>query len=66
MDWAFWYVTDNGIATQWRYPYTGRDGKCGYKKDWNAFQNKDCAEIPGNSTKSLQSAVVKQPVSISI
>lgn len=32
----------------------------------SAFKNKDCANIPVNSTKALQSAVSKQPVSISV
>ena len=31
MDAAFWYVTDNGIALDQKYPYKGVDQTCAYK-----------------------------------
>jgi hypothetical protein len=44
MDAAFWYVIDNGISLDTKYPYTARDGKCVYKPDtMKAFQINDCA-----------------------
>jgi hypothetical protein len=43
MNAAFWYVTDNGITLDSKYPYTGRDQKCAYKTEMEAFRNKDCA-----------------------
>lgn len=66
MNAAFWYVTDNGIALDKNYKYTAKDGKCAYTSKLKAFQNRDCAEVPANKTKALQSAVSKQPVSISV
>ena len=63
---AFWYVIDNGIAFEWRYPYHAKDEKCGYKSNWKAFGISDCANVPANKTIALQSAVAKQPVSISV
>ena len=66
MDSAFWYTKDNGITTEAKYPYKGKDQKCAYKSTMKAFQNNDCAEVPANKTSALKSAVVKQPVSISV
>lgn len=31
MDAAFWYVIDNGITTEAKYPYKAKDQKCAYK-----------------------------------
>jgi len=30
MDAAFWYVTDNGIALDSKYPYRAKNQKCNY------------------------------------
>jgi hypothetical protein len=45
MDAAFWYVIDNGIALDSKYPYKGVDGKCYYNSTMKAFGINDCAEI---------------------
>lgn len=66
MDAAFWYVIDNGITTEEKYPYKAKDGKCAYTADMKVFQNTRCAEVPANKTKALASAVYKQPVAIAV
>lgn len=66
MDAAFWYVKDNGITTEDKYPYKGKDQKCAYTSSMKVYQNSDCAEVPANKTIALQSAVLKQPVSIGV
>jgi cathepsin L len=32
MNMSFWYVKDEGITTEAKYPYTGANGKCHYNK----------------------------------
>lgn len=66
MDAAFWYVIDNGIALDTKYPYKGLDGKCSYNSTMKAFGINDCAEIQPNKTAALKSAVYTQPVSIAV
>lgn len=67
MNAAMWYVIDHGISTLSQYPYTAKNQKCAYKEDTQkAYQNTRCAEVPANKTKALASAVVKQPVAISV
>jgi C1A family cysteine protease len=66
MNAAFWYVIDHGITTLEKYPYVGKDQKCYYKDTMKVFQHTRCAEVPANNTRALASAVVKQPVSISV
>lgn len=63
---AFWYVIDNGIALEEKYPYKGKDQKCAYKETMKFYQNKGCALVPANKTIALESAVARQPVSISV
>lgn len=63
---AFWYIIDNGIALESKYPYKGRDQKCAYKDTMKFYQNKGCAQVPANKTIALESAVARQPVSISV
>lgn len=43
MDSALWYVIDNGIALESKYPYTAKDGKCHYNQSLRAFSISDCA-----------------------
>lgn len=66
MNAAFWYVEDHGIATEEKYRYTGKTQKCTYNSSQQVFRNHECAEVPANRTKALESAVYKQPVSISV
>lgn len=66
MDAAFWYVIDNGITDDSLYPYKEKDQKCIYTSKMKKFGISDCAEVPANKTVALESAVYKQPVSISV
>ena len=66
MDAALWYVQDNGIALDSKYPYKARNQKCAYTSKMKAFSNNGCADVPANKTIALQSAVIKQPVSIAV
>jgi len=43
MNAAMWYVIDQGITTEEKYPYVGKDQKCSYKETMRVFQNKRCA-----------------------
>lgn len=60
------YVIDHGITDELHYKYVARTEKCAYKPQWKKFSISACANVPANKTKALQSAVVKQPVSISV
>lgn len=66
MDAAMWYIKDNGIALDSKYPYKGDEQKCAYNTSMQIYTIKDCAEVPKNSPKYLMSAIVKQPVSIAV
>lgn len=66
VDNAFWYVIDNGITTEPKYPYTGTQQNCSYTPDMKVFQNSQCAKIKPNSTKALQSALIQQPVAVMV
>ena len=66
MDKALMYVIDNGITDELHYKYVARTEKCGYRHTWKKFGISSCAEVPANKTNVLESAVAKQPVSISV
>jgi len=61
---AYDYITDApGLIPEWRYSYTGVDGRCGFKKDWattfiTGFQSVDKGE------DNLKAALNEGPVSI--
>ena len=63
---AFWYVIDNGITEDSLYPYKAKDQKCAYTPSMKKYSISGCAAVPANKTKALESAVVKQPVSIAV
>ena len=48
MPWAFWYVIDNGITTEDKYPYTAKTQTCKYDAKTKAWQIKDCTEVTAN------------------
>ena len=67
MDNAFWYVKDNGISLESKYPYKGVGGTCHYNAETDkALQIKDCADVKVNSEKSLMASIAQQPVSVAI
>ena len=66
MDMAFWYVTDNGISLESKYPYRGVGGQCHYTAEDKAFTNKDCTDVTVNKELPLLAAINQQPVSVAI
>ncbi|KAF8693360.1 hypothetical protein HU200_038749 [Digitaria exilis] len=68
MDDAFTFIAQNsGIDTDGDYPYTARDRKCDLVKKARRVVSIDGFEdVPHNDEKSLQKAVVHQPVTTAI
>jgi len=66
MDYAFDYVSQNGIATEAAFPYKGVDGKCKYTSSDEAFRNKGYTDVAVNNWQALETAVAQQVVSVAI
>jgi C1A family cysteine protease len=67
MDYAFWYVTDNGITSETKYPYRGVGGTCHYNASTDkVFTNSDCTDVTTLKEKALLNAIYQQPVSVAI
>ena len=46
MDYAFFYVIDNGITLESKYPYKGIGGTCHYSESTDkAWQIKNCVDV---------------------
>nr|AZB50353.1 cysteine proteinase-like protein [Physalis pubescens] len=67
MEGAFEFIIQNGgITTDENYPYTGKDEKCKTKKSkQHAVTISGYERIPANE-KSLEAAVLKQPISVAV
>jgi KDEL-tailed cysteine endopeptidase len=64
MDQAFKYVINTGIATDDSYPYKSLAETC---KAFNAsYHINGYTDVPSNSISGLQTALLKQPVSIAV
>lgn len=64
MENAMWYVIDNGITTESKYPYKAMVGACHEAdKDW---QIRDCTAVTPLKEKSLMAAIAQQPTSVAI
>ena len=64
---SFFYVRDNGIATEAKFPYTGKVGHCTYNQSTDqAWIISDCTEVTVDSEKALLAAVAQNPVSVAI
>jgi hypothetical protein len=65
---AFWYIIDNGIATNKAYPdkNTTAPQKCVYTKSMKVASFTRCADVPSESYVKLQSAVIQQPTAVAI
>jgi len=48
MDEAFFYVIDNGITLESKYPYKGVGGQCQYTAADEAFRIHDCTDVTEN------------------
>lgn len=68
MDQAFWYIIDNGIATEKSYPFRAdnKTGKCVYVLNMKYTGFGRCASIPSGNYSKLVSAILQQPVSTAI
>lgn len=67
MDQAYWYMIDQGVATESSYPYN--DSKtigCTYSPPKKAITVGRCANVPSGIYDKMMSAVVQQPVSVAI
>jgi cathepsin L len=67
MNLSFFYVKDNGITTEDKYPYKGVGGTCRYNastdKVWTVS---DCTEVTVDSELALRAAIALKPVSVAI
>ena len=66
MDYAFYYIIDNGITLESKYTYKGIQGKCAYTDADKAASISDCTDVTVNSEKALMAAINQQPVSVAI
>lgn len=66
MDQAFWYMIDYGIATNKSYPNTSTVGKCRYISNMKYTGFSRCGKVPSGNYTKLISAVMQQPVSVSL
>ena len=66
MDQAFWYMIDNGIATDTEYRDELPLKSCKYKPNMKFTGFTQCARIPSGNYSKLISAVVQSPVSVAL
>ena len=67
MNYSFWYIKDNGITTENKYPYHGWGiNNCHYSASDKAWSISDCYQVEVDSEKALRAAVAQQPVSVAI
>jgi KDEL-tailed cysteine endopeptidase len=66
MDDAFFYVIDNGITLESKYPYKGVGGKCSYTAADEAFRISNCVDVTLDKEAALLAAINQQPVSVAI
>ncbi len=65
MDQAFWYIIDNGIATQKSYPDRSVS-TCRYVRNMRFTGIDRCARVPSGNYSKIISAIVQQPVSVAL
>ena len=63
---AFWYIIDNGITTEDKYPYTAKTQKCQYTDSMKVYQVSDCTEVTANKELNLKASIVQNPVAVSV
>lgn len=66
MDDAFYYVIDEGITLESKYPYKGVGGACKYTAADKAFQITNCVDVTVEKELPLKAAIAQQPVSVAI
>lgn len=63
---AMEYASRKGIESELDYPYVGQDDSCKYDPSKAKVVNKGYSCLPQKSVEQLKSAVIGQPVSISV
>jgi cathepsin L len=66
MNLSFFYVKDNGITTEDKYPYKGVGSTCKYTPDMKAWTISDCTEVTADKELAFRAAVALNPVSVAI
>lgn len=66
MEQAYWYIIDNGIATTKSYPTTAKALPCRYILNMKYTSFKQCARVPTGIYSKLLSAIIQQPVAVSV
>lgn len=66
MDDAFYYVIDNGITSESKYPYKAVGGQCKYTSGDKVWGIRDCTDVTVDKEKPLMAAIAQQPVSVAI
>lgn len=66
MEQAFWYIIDHGMANEKSYPYVGAHQNCKYTPSQRVVQLGKCAKVPSKIYQKLLSAVVQQPVTVTV
>ena len=66
MNQTFFYVRDNGITTEDKYPYHGVGAACKYTAADKVWANSDCTEVTADSETALIASIAKNPVSVAI
>jgi cathepsin L len=66
MNLSFFYIKDNGITTEEKYPYKGVGSTCKYNAADKAWTVSDCTEVTEDKEESLLAAIAKNPVSVAI
>lgn len=68
MDYAFEFIIkNNGITSEYSYPYKGIDSTCKKNKLFNHIAKiSNYEDVPSNNESALLRAVANQPVSVAI
>lgn len=66
MNLSFFYIKDNGITTEDKYPYKGVGSTCKYTAADKVWTVSDCTEVTVDKEASLLGAIAKTPVSVAI
>jgi hypothetical protein len=59
-------MIDHGVAVEDLYPYTGLPQRCYYTQAIKYVRPTKCAKVPTQIYDKLISAVIQQPVSVSL
>ncbi|XP_060189910.1 ervatamin-B-like [Lycium barbarum] len=67
MDYAFKFIKNHGITSEYNYPYKGINSTCQKNKIFNHVAKiSGYEDVPANSESALLKAVASQPVSVAI